>query len=163
MKRTRTASAFTLIELVLVLALIAMLLAAVAPRFNGFGRGQRLNNTVESFLAASRFARAQAIATAMPHRLETDLAEGTYWVSRFEAQTFQPVDGAWGRPTPLPNDVDIDVERIDDTGLTVIDYAANGSATPATVTFTAQWGQSVQISSTGLADPLRRVSNDRGQ
>ena len=162
MTSRRRASAFTLIELVLVLALIAMLLAAAAPRFSGFGRGQRLDNAVESFLAAARHARGQAIATAMPHRLEVDAGRGVYWVSRFEGQSFVPVAGEWGRETTLPEDVDIAIERFDESNSPALDYAANGSGTPVTVVFTSAWGRVVELSATGLADPLRRVRQDGG-
>lgn len=70
----RTASGFTLLEVVLVLAIVALasLLAAVA--IGGGTDGMRLRSAAKEVAAQLRFTRAQALATGEPQRFTIDPA-----------------------------------------------------------------------------------------
>ena len=60
---------FTLIELLLVLVVISAALGIAAPSLSHWGRGQRLRDAGDEFLATVRWARAQAIANSRTYRL----------------------------------------------------------------------------------------------
>lgn len=53
---------FTLVELLVVLAIVATLLAVAVPSFQAMLRSQRLNAGTDALFAAINFARTQAIA-----------------------------------------------------------------------------------------------------
>lgn len=157
-----THRAFTLLELVIVLMLMAIVLATVAPSLTGWNRGQRLDNAAERLLAASRFARSEAISAAAPHRLEIDALGGSYRVTRLEGGGYVPVPGEFGRYAILPERIVIDIARQDLSGASVIEFHANGRLTPATVTLTADWGETLTLASTAAAESFRVMRPDGG-
>jgi type II secretion system protein H len=57
---------FTLIELILVLALLAIVLAVSAPSLANFFKGRGLDNEARRFLALTRAAQARAVAEGVP-------------------------------------------------------------------------------------------------
>lgn len=59
-------AAFTLIELILVVALVSLLLGAVAFNFSALSRGQSLEEGASQFEALLRLSRANAAATGRP-------------------------------------------------------------------------------------------------
>lgn len=144
---------FTLLELVMVLMLIAIVLAAAAPSLRGWNRGQRLDNAAQQLLSATRWARSQAIATASPHRIEFT---GSGWnVTRLDAGSYVPATGEFALETLLPEGFYLDCVRQDESGAAVIDFHPNGRLTPATLTITAEWGESAVIASTAAAESFR--------
>jgi prepilin-type N-terminal cleavage/methylation domain-containing protein len=72
------AAGFSLVELLLAVALIGLLLGAVAFNFASFQRGARLEEGANQFEALLRYARAQAAATGHRVRIsfEEDVGEG---------------------------------------------------------------------------------------
>jgi len=68
-------SGFTLIELVLVLAVIAVAAAVVGPVIGRTTEGLRARMEVTGFAATLRHAREQAVTTQRPHRVEVNPAD----------------------------------------------------------------------------------------
>lgn len=62
----QSGAAFTLIELILVIALVSLLLGAVAFNFGSLARGQSLEEGASQFEALLRLSRANAAATGRP-------------------------------------------------------------------------------------------------
>jgi type II secretion system protein H len=58
--------AFTLIELILVLALLAMAVAVAAPALSRFFSGRTLDNEARRLLALTRYAQSRAVSEGMP-------------------------------------------------------------------------------------------------
>ena len=69
---------FTLIELVLVLALLASVLSLAAPSLARFFRGRNLDSEAQRFLALTRYAQSRAVAEGVPMVLWVDADAGTY-------------------------------------------------------------------------------------
>ncbi len=57
---------FTIIELLVTLAIAALILGLAAPSFNEFRRNGRLTSTANDFLGAVQFARTEAIKRQQP-------------------------------------------------------------------------------------------------
>ena len=93
---------FTLIELVLVLAIIAVCAAVVAPSLAGFTRGRVLPNTAAQFAATARWCRSQAISEGVTYRLNFDADAGKWWVTKGEGTVFKQVTDELGKEYPLP-------------------------------------------------------------
>src|ERR1700733_9009315 len=76
--------AFTLIELILVLALLVIITSIAVPRMSGFIRGRGLDSESRRMLALTHEAQSRAVSEGMPMMLWIDGANGEYGV---EAET----------------------------------------------------------------------------
>jgi type II secretion system protein H len=76
--------AFTLIELMLVMAILLIVLAVSFPSLRGFFRGRNLDNEARRFLSLTRYAQNRAVSEGYPMVLWVDVKEGTYGM---QAQT----------------------------------------------------------------------------
>jgi type IV fimbrial biogenesis protein FimT len=63
---TRAASAFTLVELIVVMALLAVVLALAAPSLGRSMRQRTLDDEATRFLAATEYARDEAVSQGIP-------------------------------------------------------------------------------------------------
>ena len=72
------ARAFTLIELILVMALLVIVIAVTFPSLQAFFRGRTLESEGRRFLTLTRYAQSRAVAEAIPMTLWIDPLEGTY-------------------------------------------------------------------------------------
>ena len=73
-----THRAFTLIELILVLALLVVMAALVLPRMSGFVQGRALDSEARRLLALMHGTQSRAVSEGMPMMLWVDEKAGTY-------------------------------------------------------------------------------------
>ncbi len=105
--RDASARGFTLIELILVMALLVVVLAIGAPSLARFFRGRNLDSEAHRFLALARYGRNRAVAEGVPMLLWIDqeqrryglMAESTYEEDDTNAVSFE-----------LARDLDVEVE-----------------------------------------------------
>ena len=69
---------FTLIELVLVMAILIIVLSVTAPMLTSFFRGRTLDAEARRFLALTRYAQSRAVSEGMPMTLWIDPKQRTY-------------------------------------------------------------------------------------
>ena len=72
--------AFTLIELILVLAVLSVVFALAAPTLSRFFRGQTLEEEGQRLLALTRYGQSRAASECLPMVLWMNPADGTYGV-----------------------------------------------------------------------------------
>jgi type II secretion system protein H len=82
MPRQRHNFGFTLVELVLVMAIIAIVCMIAAPSLGGFARGRTLPNTASQLAATARWCRVQAINDSVRYRLNLNPTAGKWWVTK---------------------------------------------------------------------------------
>jgi type II secretion system protein H len=70
--------AFTLVELILVMALLGIVLAVGAPALGRFFQGRTLDSEARRFLALTHYARNRAVSEGVPMVLWLDPEERTY-------------------------------------------------------------------------------------
>ncbi len=79
--RRRSRRAFTLIELILVMAILVMMVAVSAPTLANFFSGRSLDYEARRLLALTRQAQSRAVSEGMPMDLWVDAAQGAYGVT----------------------------------------------------------------------------------
>ncbi len=144
---------FTLLELILVLAIIAAVLGAAAPSLKGFWRARKGENAAGQVMALLHWARSQSISDARVYRLNVDPAENAIWLTMQEVDEFIPLDQEFGRIFALPEEVTIRLQRADEADLNYIDFFANGRAEPAIIHVTDPMGNVIRI---GCPSPSER-------
>src|SRR4051812_35389314 len=79
--RRSTAAAFTLIELIFVLALLAITAAFVAASMGSFFRGRALNFEARRMLSLTHYGQSRAVAEGVPVILWINATQSTYGLS----------------------------------------------------------------------------------
>jgi len=74
--------AFTLIELILILALLVIITSLVVPAMQNFIRGRSLDAEARRFLSLTRAAQSRAVSEGMPIMLWVNEKENTYGVEQ---------------------------------------------------------------------------------
>jgi type II secretion system protein H len=126
-KRIRSASplrgrGFTLIELILVMALLTIVLSVGAPTLARFFRGRTLDSEARRFLSLTRYGQSRAVSEGVPMVLWIDAKQGFYGLKaevgyleedrkavefalnedllvEVERAEVRPLSSQWNRPT----------------------------------------------------------------
>ena len=132
--------AFTLLELMLVLAIIAIIVGMAVPSMHAFGEGRRTNQCADQILALTHYARTQAITNGVPYRLNLNPYDGTYWL------TMQQLDGRFYPPP---------------TSLGQQQYKAPDNVRLSWNAPVRQEGQYIEFESNGRTDPSEIQVTDK--
>ena len=137
---------FTLLELVLVMMILAVVMAMVAPKLSGTANGRRTGDSATQITALAYYARSTAITEGRSYRLNIQPAEGTYWLTAQDGATFaDPVNG-WGNINRLPDGVgivDTDFQQRPD-GM-YVEFKPNGRCEPGYIRLMDDRNQSAEI------------------
>jgi type II secretion system protein H len=74
----RGRSAFTLIEMILVMMVMVIIISLVMPSLKGFFRGRNLDNEALRFLALTRYGQSRAVSEGLPVELWINPRAGSY-------------------------------------------------------------------------------------
>jgi prepilin-type N-terminal cleavage/methylation domain-containing protein len=97
--------AFTLIELILVMAILTIAVSITAPALANFFRGRTLDSEARRLLALTRHGQSRAVSEGIPMELWLDTAQGTFGL---EAQpSYETEDG---KAVELRMDSDIQLQ-----------------------------------------------------
>jgi len=77
-RSARYSSAFTLIELILVMAILIMMVSITAPTLSHFFRGRTLNSEARRLLALTRSGQSRAVSEGLPIDLWVDAKQGIF-------------------------------------------------------------------------------------
>ena len=109
--------AFTLIELILVMALLSIAVAVSFPTLRQFFRGRVLDSEAHRLLALTRYGQSRAVAEGTPMFLWIDEREGTYGL---EAAATYIEEDPRALDFRLDNDLQIEVSAPPPDTLTVL-------------------------------------------
>jgi prepilin-type N-terminal cleavage/methylation domain-containing protein len=73
-----TRRGFTLIELILVMALLTIVISLTAPKLSRFFHGRTLDSEARRLLALTRSGQSRAVSEGVPMDLWVDAAQGTF-------------------------------------------------------------------------------------
>lgn len=149
----------TLLELVLVMVIITTVLAMAAPSLSGFFGSRRTADAAAQIVALTQYARTQAATEGTVHRLNLDLAESTYWLTRAERGTFVELRTEFGRVFELP---DATVAAWDaqpgDPPRDYIEFYPDGRAEAASLRLTGRLGEKFTVVCQSPAERFRVVT-----
>ena len=80
---------FTLVELILVMSLLVIMLAFIAPSLSRFFRGRTLDSEARRLVALTRYGQSRAVSEGMPMLLWIDAKTGTYGLRAQSSYTEQ--------------------------------------------------------------------------
>ena len=149
---------FTLLEVILVMGMIFVLAAVVAPRFSDYVPALRVTKTADRIFAWARKARADAATTGLRHRLVFDPKAKTFWLD-YEARPFKdpgkfaPLAGSWDEEQ-VPDEVDLETldgleDDPDNLQRRVLEFRPDGTAADATITVSNDRGDRATIKVVG--------------
>jgi type II secretion system protein H len=134
---------FTLLELVLVMVLMAIALAAVAPDLRGFYQGSRLKNGATQLVAMTDWCRTQAVTTGRVHRLNFD--GSGYHVTAQDLEQyggqFVPIGSDFGRAFLPPDQMRMTLTRDDGQAGDHVDFFPDGRTEAAVFQISRQDGR----------------------
>jgi type II secretion system protein H len=111
--------AFTLLELMVVVALIGIVTALILPDMKGTFEDMLLRSTARDLVSACGLASSQAITLHQPHRVRLDFTSGQYLIEKAAHQAnyaggFRPIEDVPGARGDLDERIKVEVHRIDD-------------------------------------------------
>lgn len=76
----RAACAFTLVEMLVVLAIVGMIMAISIPFTSSFGKGFKIKTTTRAIVGVMTVARSNAITFRKNYSAVFDVKKGQYWI-----------------------------------------------------------------------------------
>ena len=105
-----TAPGFTLMELVLVLAVIALMAGVAAPSLHRFVVSREAVDTAFEVAALSHWARSYAVTQGAPCRLQVALNGKACWLTVWRGGAYRPVEDRAVSRVDLPEGVSVGLE-----------------------------------------------------
>ena len=161
---------YTLLELVLVLAIIAVTVAAAAPVLSNFARGRRVEEAARQFMALTHWARSQAITDGVTYQLVVDASAGTWHLNVQDGiprdiggnTTYTAATGPFSRVYTAPEGVEIQTELPLVNGQQAITFDATGRCDIGSVRFVGN-GNEVTVSCNAPLETYRILKESGGR
>lgn len=171
-RRANFARAFTLIELILVLALVALIVSIAIPSLTGFANAQGVVDSADQVMALARWARSESIARAVSFRLNFDPVKKTFWLTVQQGVSFEnalqnpqaagslglntgdttsttvfgSVGEESGRPFTVPQGVTFDcMMSPHPDGTYYVEFQPSGRCDPGTIQLKGRGGQVIEV------------------
>jgi len=166
-RRSNTAAArrghhggFTLLELILVLALIGTVLSMVAPSLWAFCRARETADTAGRILALTQYARSQAVTEGRALRLCVD--NDACWLEAQEGGAFAALTSEMGRRFGFP--AGASVQLFDASGIEVphgsVQFGPDGRTEAATIRITGRQGEVYRVVCDSATERFRVASGE---
>ena len=151
------ARAYTLLELVSVLAILCLLAAMAAPSLRGFGQGRRISECAAQLVALAARARTQAVTEGLTCRLHLDPVTRTYWLSQWDdaAGTFLRPGDDFGRVFEAPEGVTFAWDAPHAPDGQYVEFLPTGRSTPVTIRLTDEAGQVLDVACLSPAESFQ--------
>ncbi len=165
-RERRRADGFTMLELLLVLAVLVVVAALAVPRLAGSLAALRVSRGTEQVFAASREGHARAVLRGLRLRLVVDPPTNAFWLEEERKPLTEP--GLWSemtgredRPYTLAEGVRFGAIRINDEpvadGRVEVRFWADGSSDEAVLPLENEDGDRGAVEIRGLTGRARIV------
>ena len=160
--------AFTLLELILVMAIVAVIVGLAIPKLSGFALGRRTAACADQLVALTRYAHTQSISTATVYRLNLQPAAGnapgTYWL------TMQGEDGQFirtgdnlGMDFQVPDGVDVSWNAPQHPDGQYIEFQPTGRSEQAMIQVRSTDGRVITIASLSSTELFKVMTPDEAK
>jgi prepilin-type N-terminal cleavage/methylation domain-containing protein len=101
-------SGFTFLELIVVLALLAIISSIIVPVYVRSMNGIQMRSARNDLIGTLRFIQELSVKESREYRLYIDPKSNVYWVMRLARveeggdKKFEPIEETWGAETKLP-------------------------------------------------------------
>ncbi len=141
--------AFTLVEMLIVLAIVAMIMAISVPFTSGFGKGLRIKTAARAITGMIKVAKSNAITFRKKYSVVFDVKKSQYWIEDETGHVYE-------KKYFLPSSIKFEIKG-DEEGDPVtfendrVTFNSSGSTEGpgGSATFTDKQGSSRTISVTG--------------
>ncbi|MFA4991561.1 MAG: GspH/FimT family pseudopilin [Candidatus Omnitrophota bacterium] len=133
--------AFTLIEMLVVLAIIGMFMGISVPFASGFGKGLRLKTAARAVSGVLRVARSNAVTLRRNHSVVFDAEENKYWIEDGAGKIYE-------KKYSLSSSVKFDITGADREITFLPDGAIDGQTRAITLTDKQGGSRTILISRT---------------
>ena len=160
----RSATGFTLLELVLVMVIICTVLAMASLSLRGFFSSRRTADAAAQIVALTQFARTSAVTDGKVYRVNLDVTEGKYWLTAQAAGAFETIPSEFGRVFLLPEGTTAQwVEPLDAELLDWIPFYPDSRTEAAHIRLTGRQGETADIVCASPAELFRVVAYGAGE
>ena len=106
-------SAFTLIEILLVMAVMAVIAGLTVPSFGRSFKALKLKKTAEDVAFLMRYAQSRAVSKSQTLSLAFNSERSQYWISQGATDDMSSgrISSHLGRPRKIPTGVDVELEQ----------------------------------------------------
>ena len=146
-RRRHNIAAFTLMELVIVLLVLAIMVAIVAPSLRGFGVGRKSDAVANQLVSMANWARSQAVNEGTIYRLNLDLASRSFDVQVQLDGGFGPAAGEYGDSIYLADGMTMETSVVARQEGTYIEFRPDGRCEAGRIFLTDAFGKRTEIAS----------------
>ena len=159
---------FTLLELILVMAIIAIIVGIAIPSLHGFARGRRTQGCADQIAALTQYAHTQAITRATTYRLNISAASmnqpAAYWLTvQAEDGTFVPTGDMMGLQYQAPEGVEISWNAPQQPDGQYIQFQPTGRTDPATIIVRGADRQVIYIAAPSSTELFKVMTPDEAR
>jgi prepilin-type N-terminal cleavage/methylation domain-containing protein len=128
---TSVLSAFTLIELILVMAILTIAVSITAPALGNFFRGRSLDSEARRLLSLIHAGQSRAVSEGVPMELWVDAAQGAFGL---EAEPSYETEDSKAVDFHLDNDVQIEAVYGEIPGAAALALSSTSTSTSSSTT-----------------------------
>jgi prepilin-type N-terminal cleavage/methylation domain-containing protein len=152
-----TVPGFTLIELVLVMSIIALMAAIIAPSLRQFSMGRRTKDSAALVVGLAEYARTAAMSEGRTYRLNFDPVQRQVWLTAQDGATFSPPSNEYGERYSLADGVNMSVDLTHQQDGQYVQFSPSGRTQTVHVTLTGPLGDTVQLACASATEVLAVV------
>lgn len=143
-------------ELLLVMAILTLVVAAVMPSFRGFTSGRNNKYAATQFLSMTRYARTQAVSEARTYRLVYDSQTRAFSLMTDNGGgVFEAARGDIAAPLTISEDITVTADFPSQEDGVYLQFFASGLIEQAAVTFTNSAGNGVTVVASSPTEQFR--------
>jgi len=144
-------------ELILVMLIIAIAAALLAPSLVSFQAGRANNDSATLILSLAGYARTQAVSQGRTYRLNLDLSKNAVWLTAGNAGVFTGLTDDYGQQFPISAASQMKTDIALRADGQYVEFQSNGRTEPAKIWLTDKYGRTVEVACDSSTEMFRIV------